>query len=111
LPYYHDKLGAAGHNVNPPTCPFNYIKIDGQVYKRDTGNCHDDLNDYEGTYSHDCGVLYGNVHHVECDVVDNFSAVSARLMEHNIIKELQIRREDATIVLYGRWIKSSKCYA
>ena len=38
------------------------------------------------------------------DVADNFSAVAARLKEHNIIKELQIRREDATIVLYGRWL-------
>ena len=97
-------------NVNPATCPFNYIKIDGQIYKRDAGNCHDDIHNYEGTYCHDCGVLYGNVHHVECDCErcpgcgDNFSAVGAQLMEHNIIKELQIRREDATIVLYGRWL-------
>jgi hypothetical protein len=29
-----DKMGTAGPNVNPPTCPFNYIKIDGQIYKR-----------------------------------------------------------------------------
>ena len=28
---------------------------------------HDDIHDYEGTYCHDCGVLCGNVHHVECD--------------------------------------------
>lgn len=90
-----DKMGSAGQNVNPPTCPFNYIKIDGQVYKRDTGNIFDNMEeyfkyikpkpgtkqyevlqklktlkegfDYEGTYCHDCGVLYGNVHHVECD--------------------------------------------
>lgn len=88
-------------NVNPPTCPFNYIKIEGQIYKRDTGNCHDDIMyDYEGTYCHDCGVLYGNVHHVE---VDNFSAVGAHLMEHITIKIYQMRRENIIKILYGGW--------
>ena len=53
--------------LNPPTCPFNYIKIDGQIYKCDAGNCDDDIHDYEGTYCHDCGALYGNLHQVECD--------------------------------------------
>jgi hypothetical protein len=74
-------------------CTFKYIKIRGQVersrpkvveversrshrsssnfkvYKRDTGNIFDEEFDFdfEGTHCRDCGVLYGNTHHVECD--------------------------------------------
>jgi hypothetical protein len=64
------------------TCHFKYIKIEGQVYKRDTGNIFDDEYNFEGSTTpwsiasktslrgmscHDCGVLYGNTHHTECD--------------------------------------------
>lgn len=63
-----DKLGVAGRNVNPSVCPFKYIKISGQVYQRNTGNIYDDECDYKGVYCHDCGVLYGNTHHIQCDM-------------------------------------------
>lgn len=45
------------------------MKINGQIFKRDIGSIFDDSTDYDfdGTYCHDCGVLYGNTHHVECD--------------------------------------------
>jgi hypothetical protein len=49
------------------TCQFKYIKIEGQVYKRDTGNIFDDECDLKGINCHGCGVLYGNTHHIECD--------------------------------------------
>ena len=63
-----DKLGVAGRNVNPSVCPFKYIKISGQVYQRNTGNIYDDEYDYKGVYCHDCGVLYDNTHHIQCDM-------------------------------------------
>lgn len=55
--------------MNPPTCPYTYVKIDDQFYKRDIGNCHDDMDyDYKDIPCHDCGVVYGNVHHISCDM-------------------------------------------
>ena len=105
-----DKLGAAGQNVNPPTCPINYIKIDGQIYKREAGNC----NRYTRLWRYVLSWLWCALWKclprrmwlwkMSPDVADKFSAVGAQLMEHNIINELQIRREDVTIVLYGRWL-------
>jgi hypothetical protein len=65
-----EKMGSAGQNMNPLTCPYTYVRIDDQFYKRDTGNCHDDMEDYdyEGIPCHDCGVLYKDMHHVSCDM-------------------------------------------
>jgi hypothetical protein len=62
-----EKMGTAGRNMNPLQCPYNYVRIDGQIYKRGSGNIFDDDCDYQGTTCHDCGVLYGNIHHVDCD--------------------------------------------
>jgi hypothetical protein len=53
--------------IMPPTCPYEYVKIEGRYYKRDRGNIFDDMSDESGESCHDCGVIYGNVHHVGCD--------------------------------------------
>lgn len=68
-----EDMGTRGQNLNPPTCPYNYVKIGKQIYKRDSGNVHDDYTDdiyydYTDTHCHDCGVLYGKIHHVDCDM-------------------------------------------
>jgi hypothetical protein len=64
-------------HVNPSTCPYTYVKIDGNFYKRLT---HGDEQEFRGLEEsfveelkderptcHDCSVPYGNTHHVGCD--------------------------------------------
>jgi hypothetical protein len=60
--------GTGGINLNPSTCPFLYIELNGKVYKRDTGEGMDDDEEIE-EYCHDCGIKNrsGITHHVECD--------------------------------------------
>jgi hypothetical protein len=53
--------------IAPPTCPYNYVKIEGEFYKRDTGCTFDEFPDWDKGDCHDCGVRFGNVHHVGCD--------------------------------------------
>jgi len=63
-------MGVARQYMNPPTCPYNYVKIGDKIYKRDNGNIFDDhvsLDRLTDEHCHDCGVLYGRIHHVECD--------------------------------------------
>ena len=59
--------------INPPTCPYNYVKVEGKYYKRqiDTRhNCEKDGIDFDELppTCHDCGIKWGLVHHVGCDV-------------------------------------------
>ena len=35
-------MGVARQYVNPPTCPYDYVKIGDKIYKRDNGNIFDD---------------------------------------------------------------------
>lgn len=63
-------MGMVGLYMNPATCPYNYVRIDDKIYKRDNGNIFDDcVPPYRltGKYCHDCGVLHGRIHHVDCD--------------------------------------------
>lgn len=78
---WDDNMGGTGQNLNPSSCPYEYVEIEGIIYKRDKGNIFDDRNDRPDLYEesippfdpktepscHDCGVPFGNVHHVECD--------------------------------------------
>lgn len=57
----------AVENMNPSICPYNYVRINNRIYKRDTGDIFDDEYDQNNKNCDDCGVLFGNVHHVECD--------------------------------------------
>jgi hypothetical protein len=78
LPEYHNSLNIPFSNILPSFAIHvtfqaltlsEYIKISGQVYQRNTGNIYDDEYDYlKGVYCHDCGVLYGNAHHIQCDM-------------------------------------------
>ena len=60
--------------INPPTCPYTKVEIDGKIYERDRGCMFDLVADpglvedkLVGEPCRCCGVIYGNVHHVECD--------------------------------------------
>ena len=33
--------------IQPPTCPYTHMKIDGEFYKRDTGDIHGDKETYQ----------------------------------------------------------------
>jgi hypothetical protein len=64
------RLGVTAQYMNPTTCPYNYVRIDDKIYKRDDGNIFDDcapLESLTGKHCHDCGVLYGRIHHVDCN--------------------------------------------
>src|SRR5215467_2904506 len=60
--------------INPPTCPYTKVEIDGKVYEHDR-SCMFDLvadpglveDELVGEPCRCCGVIYGNVHHVGCD--------------------------------------------
>jgi hypothetical protein len=62
--------GIAGRHLNPSICPYNYIKIFDKVYKRDNTSIFEGdipLDELVDMPCHDCGVIYGTIHHVECD--------------------------------------------
>jgi rubrerythrin len=58
--------------LNPRTCPYTHLEIDGEIYKRHNGNiwtidgCYP-LYDFTDEPCPKCGVIYGNIHHVGCD--------------------------------------------
>jgi hypothetical protein len=67
-----DERKGIAQNMNPTICPYNYVEIEGMVYKRDNGSIFDDMDDFndydhKDDHCHDCGVLFGNVHHIHCD--------------------------------------------
>jgi hypothetical protein len=79
-----DSTGTTHSIINPPTCPYNYVKIKGKFYKRHIetpenvkipGHKCKIASHAKPTYfsdlpsnCHDCGVKFGLVHHIGCDV-------------------------------------------
>lgn len=68
-----DKTGTTYGVMNPVKCPYNFVEIDGKVYPR-SKKFFDALDETEnaeavkdGERCHDCGIVAGTIHHVECD--------------------------------------------
>lgn len=55
--------------LNQPDCVFTHVKIGNKIYKRKpetTKNC--EFYDELPTYCHYCGIVYGNIHHIGCEI-------------------------------------------
>jgi hypothetical protein len=62
-------------HINPQTCSYTHVAVEGKIYRRiveDEKNCVEvDGTNYWNNlprHCHDCGIVFGNVHHANCDV-------------------------------------------
>lgn len=55
-------------HINPQMCSYIHVEVEGKVYRRVV---EDERREYWKDlprYCHDCGIAYGNIHHVACDI-------------------------------------------